>query len=227
MMLMIRGVTRWRSNEYYQRAKDAREQAEFFRHSYESSLFPWAGLFMEWSGHEAFEPKGVAATSHDVVRFLVRDAIRDLGRSLEWNVSNQQSLELLMQIATLSREVGDDEMALTAYRELRSRIYGSRHLRIPETKILSEAHREMVTLQESDETKRTALFQELSSDPRPNPFWGLVVPASLLGFVGSVTAAVVFGMNAKGNISSKYHFWSGLSMGLCCLLLGLFALVRA
>ena len=152
------------------------------------------------------------AAQEAVSQSRMSDAIYYLKTSASWRVPLNpyvgKAYDRLWQIARKAELGNDRELAIEAYRAIRSSILASRSFTTPSGSTLKDTNERIsvlmvqrphpkALLDRSNDELRRMHYTALQGDPQPDPAWSLVLIAGLLIWAGSVIYFIFGGLDAN------------------------------
>jgi hypothetical protein len=135
-------------------------------------------------------------------------AVTFFDRSIHWytpfNPFIEKSAERLWEIGEQAEKEGDIQLALIAYRTIRSGFYGASHFVIPGKIWIEKCDRKINALKGKKEREisedsgslKEALIQE-QRNTAPAVLWTIVLEIGFLGWIGSVIGFIMFRLRHK------------------------------
>ncbi|MBW1999038.1 MAG: hypothetical protein JRJ29_13885 [Deltaproteobacteria bacterium] len=138
-------------------------------------------------------------------------AITYFDRSIHWytplNPYVRKSAERLWEIGEKAQEIGDNKLALIAYRTVRSGFYATSHFIIPYKEWIERAEARIATLVE-EEQKDRGVSEDIASirdsilesqkARSPDVFWTIVLEVGLMGWIGSIIGFIMLYLKKEG-----------------------------
>jgi len=154
-------------------------------------------------------------------------AIVHLKRTILWYLPGNRYVEgataKLWQLGLLAERQGNRELALEAYRSLRSGLYAVRSLYIPYREWIKRCDSKIASLMaakgptvEADKGKtftqlRNQYLNLLRNDQAPDVVWSLVMEVGLLGWLSSTIFFILRSFGPEGELYGRRAlFWGGL-----------------
>ncbi len=139
---------------------------------------------------------------------------------LPFNPFVDRAYDTLWQIGRKAEIAGDSELALAAYRAIRSSILASRNVSIPHSGWLEQIDMRIATLMAraspagaEEDRQRRVHMSFLSARWQPSPFWSVVLALGFFLWIGSFIYFIFFGLNTSLTVSRRPAIF-GL-VGLC------------
>ena len=164
------------------------------------------------------------------------DEIVHLGRAARWRMPlarhDDDAIARLMALADSAETSGERELALSAYREARSAIVGTRGLRLPHqqqfhaaneaiARLMAEQERDFGRLRGDGDVeaalaeKRAWHLERLEAVPGPDPIGSSLAALCFIGFVITAVGFVMRGLDVHGRVRPKVAVrWGGACLVL-------------
>lgn len=144
-----------------------------------------------------------------------RVALRHFDRSLRWYLPKNKypllSAERLFEIGNIAEQEEDEELAISAYRVLRSSSHGTKHISSPFSCWIDKCNMKIAALMESIDVPIEKHLNLLKKEAAPNVLWSIVTEFSLFGWIGCVILFIITNYDDRSRIrQKKTFFWIGI-----------------
>ena len=181
-----------------------------------------------WSSQQELEIGRTASTDGDDVT-----AVLHLGRAAHWytpgNPYVSEALDELHRIGRQAEMEGHVELALSAYRTIRSSCLGTRSFYTPNSDRLTTANRRIASLMahqdpppmdrgKTVDQRRDEHFALLENVEQPHPFWSILACLAFFGWVGGSFAFILRGLDKDLGIRRRPALLWGSVVGVGLIL---------